>query len=120
MTALTDDELALLESACRLSAYHHMKALENDPKAATTYEKMRGKIDRVGVAGDPGLAHRLFQFICYNRMNTQKLPDYYDEAEWQRKVDTHHRSAAELPRVKRQKLYGDPDPITLGRSIRFE
>ena len=48
MTALTDDELAVLENACRLSGYHHMKALENDPKAAATYEKMRGKIDRVG------------------------------------------------------------------------
>ena len=119
MTALTDDELAVLENACRLSGYHHMNALENDPKAAATYEKMRGKIDRVGVASDPNLAHRLFQFICHNGLNTQKLPDYYDEAEWQRKVETHHRRAAELLRVKRQKLYGDPDPITLGTSRIF-
>jgi hypothetical protein len=67
MTALTDDEPALLEAACRLPGYHHMKALESDPKAAATYEKMRVKIDRVGLAGDPNLAHRLFHFIITGR-----------------------------------------------------
>ncbi|MGA1798692.1 hypothetical protein VH567_07915 [Sphingomonas sp. 4RDLI-65] len=96
-----------------------MKALENDPKAAATYEKMRGKLDRVGMIGDPDLAHRLFQFICHGDLDTHKLPNFYDEAEWQRKVEAHHRRAAELLRVKRQKLYGDPDPITLGTSRVF-
>lgn len=116
MNALTDDELALLEDACRLSGFHHMKALETDPRAAATYQKMRGALDRVSVMGNPDLAHRLFQFICHNELNKEKLPDYYDEAEWLRKVKNHHRRAAELLRVKRQKLYGDPDPITLGTS----
>lgn len=74
MNALTDDELALLEDACRLSGFHHMKALETDPRAAATCEKMRGALDRVSVIGNPDLAHRLFQFICHNELTRRSSP----------------------------------------------